>query len=149
MNLLGKIIEKIYLHIDNNLVFYDSVSTCKSRYYYDNVVKKKYRYLNCCVIFVDINNMKQINDTKGHAYGTSIIKQIGAGLQNISGVFDVCRIGGDEFVVFANNNVDFKSLDRIPYMAYGCYYKSPNESVEQAVEKADILMYNRKDEMKK
>lgn len=59
MNIFEKIIEKIYLHIDNNLVYYDSVSTCKSRYYYDHVAKKKYHSKNCCVVFVDINNMKK------------------------------------------------------------------------------------------
>lgn len=149
MNILEKFIEKIYLHIDDNLVFYDSVSTCKSRYYYDHVAKKKYNSQNCCVIFVDINNMKKINDSKGHTYGTALIKTIGENLQKINGVFDVCRIGGDEFVVFANNNVNFKDFTNISHIAYGCFYKSPDDSVEAAVEKADALMYIRKNQMKR
>lgn len=148
MNIFEKIIEKIYLHIDNNLVYYDSVSTCKSRYYYDHVAKKKYHSKNCCVVFVDINNMKKMNDTKGHDYGTAMIKCIGEALQKVRGVFDVCRIGGDEFVIFANNNINLKSLKGISHIAYGCYYKSPDESVEHAVDKADALMYIRKNQMK-
>ena len=36
------VIEKIYLSMKGNLVYYDSATDSKSRYYYDNVAKRKY-----------------------------------------------------------------------------------------------------------
>lgn len=56
------------------------------------------------VIFIDINNMKRINDTFGHAAGDQVIQQsagiISAGIRQ--GLDWVARYGGDEFFVCLN-----------------------------------------------
>ena len=142
MQFLKKIIEKIYLSMKDNLVYYDSVTSCRTRYYFDNVVKKKYKNTECCIIFIDIDNLKQINDTKGHAYGTEIIRNVGHALLNIDGVHDVCRIGGDEFILICD--IDVKAcnyLSSICHITYGCYKKHMYESIDVAVNKADKAMY--------
>ena len=56
---------------------------------------------NIAVIYIDINDLKLVNDTKGHEYGDKLITGISGIIDsiqddNISGY----RIGGDEFVVF-------------------------------------------------
>ena len=60
--------------MDDNLVYFDQLTHCHSRYYYDNVVKEKYNNKLCYVIYVDINNLKSINDKYGHCKGTELIK---------------------------------------------------------------------------
>ena len=52
-------------------------------------------------MIMDIDNFKQVNDTKGHIMGDAILECIGNILKNSVGPRDVAaRIGGDEFAVF-------------------------------------------------
>ena len=46
-------------------------TACKSRYYFDNVAIKKYKEKEYCIVYVDIDNLKQINDTRGMANQTA------------------------------------------------------------------------------
>lgn len=52
------------------------------------------------VLFVDVDNLKQINDQKGHAEGSRLLVETAAFLQTHFRDSDVvARIGGDEFAV--------------------------------------------------
>jgi diguanylate cyclase (GGDEF)-like protein len=52
------------------------------------------------VMFVDIDNFKQINDHYGHAVGDQVLQQVGKRLIEIVGNVEyVARLGGEEFVV--------------------------------------------------
>ena len=54
--------------------------------------------------FIDIDDFKQINDTKGHKYGDDILIKIAGILEKEKPVEGfVYRFGGDEFVVFYPN----------------------------------------------
>ncbi|MDX3807588.1 putative bifunctional diguanylate cyclase/phosphodiesterase [Bosea thiooxidans] len=51
------------------------------------------------LMLIDIDNLKAINDTLGHAAGDALIAEIGARLsRELEGCL-ACRIGGDEFAV--------------------------------------------------
>ena len=146
--LFKNLIEKIYLSMDENLVYYDEITKCHSRYYYDNVCKEKYRNKKCYIIFVDINNLKIINDTEGHHYGTKLIKQVASELLSLKNVKDVCRFGGDEFVLFGDENFTINQLIKIENISYGIYDKEPGEDLVYACEKADTKMYIMKHKIK-
>lgn len=52
------------------------------------------------LLFCDVNNFKQVNDTLGHAAGDQVLKHIARRLvQAVRGADTVSRISGDEFVV--------------------------------------------------
>ncbi|MBO7634178.1 MAG: GGDEF domain-containing protein, partial [Lachnospiraceae bacterium] len=54
-----------------------------------------------CFFMIDIDGFKHINDTYGHITGDSIIVKLADTLKKIVRSDDiVCRIGGDEFIVF-------------------------------------------------
>jgi diguanylate cyclase (GGDEF)-like protein len=52
------------------------------------------------VLYLDLDNFKNVNDARGHATGDTLLKYVGARLaQAVSRHDTVARIGGDEFVV--------------------------------------------------
>lgn len=61
-------------------------------------------YLPFAIIVCDANNLKQINDTKGHVAGDEYIKASANFLCDIFVHSPVFRVGGDEFVIFLRGN---------------------------------------------
>ena len=53
-----------------------------------------------CVVFVDVDHFKAVNDTFGHDVGDGVLIQVAAILQELTRADDtVVRYGGDEFVL--------------------------------------------------
>lgn len=53
-----------------------------------------------CVVFLDLDNFKQVNDGLGHQYGDVLLQEIAYSLQETDGIKNSCyRMGGDEFVI--------------------------------------------------
>ncbi len=94
---------KEILNIFNDLKF------IKKRIYEDHLTKVRNRRAlerdlqkdqKCCVIFIDIDRFKEINDRYGHAIGDKILIELGKLLKNnIREGDEVYRYGGDEFVL--------------------------------------------------
>jgi diguanylate cyclase (GGDEF)-like protein len=52
------------------------------------------------LLFLDIDQFKQVNDTRGHLVGSAALKAVGGALlETVRSVDSVCRYGGDEFAV--------------------------------------------------
>ena len=55
--------------------------------------------LPCCLLMVDLDNFKRINDTRGHLEGDRFLIQVARTFSQCVRAIDiVCRYGGDEFV---------------------------------------------------
>jgi diguanylate cyclase (GGDEF)-like protein len=66
------------------------------------------RDLQCAyLVYIDLNNLKQVNDNIGHAAGDVLIRQTGSFLREVFpsyGVHEILgRLGGDEFAVLTTD----------------------------------------------
>lgn len=55
---------------------------------------------NGCLVFLDMDNLKKINDIHGHTAGDRALKLLGNLLSRYTGSGVACRLGGDEFLIF-------------------------------------------------
>lgn len=118
------------------------------------------------VIFLDLNDFKNINDSFGHDHGDLLIKKIGNSLSSIIRDEEVVsRLGGDEFLVLAEFFDGINSIQPIikriqqctknPFDIYGKPISSSfsigiaaspehGESVNSLLAAADTAMYEAK-----
>ena len=124
-------------------------------------------YLPFGLVVCDTNELKKVNDSKGHVAGDEYIKQSAKLLCNIFVHSPVFRIGGDEFVVFlrgddyTNREALMKTLqDQVwenqksksgPILASGMADFTPGKDklVSEIFDRADKAMYKNKRDLKK
>jgi len=71
------------------------------------------RHLHFVVCFIDMDQLKYVNDVFGHAEGDRYILKVAKLLQTFSEGACLCRLGGDEFMILAAG-VDMKAAkDRL------------------------------------
>lgn len=66
-----------------------------------------------CLVFMDVDNLKRINDTYGHEAGDRILHIMGDTLTENSSGSLCCRLGGDEFLLFMKNVSEQEAGDRM------------------------------------
>lgn len=81
----------------------------------NKMVERSKRYnRKVAVIYIDVDHFKSINDEHGHAIGDAVLSQLGERLsQSMRSTDEAGRIGGDEFVVLAEEAEEEWDLEAI------------------------------------
>ncbi len=129
----------------------------------DELSRKKLPY---GLIYIDLNDFKQVNDTYGHETGDALLNIVAKRLQNSIREKDrAFRIGGDEFVVVLHGSHDKKFYEEVIERMHqnvardvvagnvtlkvsisAGYARCPEDGTkfEDVVKKADDIMYHNK-----
>jgi len=124
---------------------------------------------NCAVLFLDVDNLKAVNDAHGHAAGDALLVHLAETLvANIRTTDVLARIGGDEFGLLLDNLNGDQVEDKIEFLAgqvgkgsfvyesrkiplsasIGYCFVGPQDTTEGLMSRADAAMYRAKDKSK-
>ncbi|MBR5336964.1 MAG: GGDEF domain-containing protein [Lachnospiraceae bacterium] len=84
----------------NYHVSHDKLTGVYNRMGYD-ILSSNLDFSTTTVVMIDVDHFKEINDKYGHGVGDKVLQKLAAVLKSTFRSDDyICRIGGDEFVVF-------------------------------------------------
>jgi len=161
----------------HQLAYFDGLTGLPNRrMLLDRMEHALHRALNAAevgaVLYIDLDNFKQINDARGHTVGDALLMQVAQRLtQQLRPGDTVARLGGDEFVVLVHNvAADMESAGRAallvaeeiravleaPYTIATHLYSTTGsigitlfpkrgDGVEDLLREADTAMYRAKD----
>jgi diguanylate cyclase (GGDEF)-like protein/PAS domain S-box-containing protein len=160
---------------DRKLYFYanhDPLTGLANRVQFETHLKKsiesaKRRKEKIALMFIDLDKFKEVNDTYGHTIGDMMLKSVTKRLSNsIRGDDFLSRIGGDEFVIVANNVTEYEGIltfasklaeimrdpividQKIFFMTLSigiAIYPEHGENSEDLIKHADAAMYEVKE----
>ena len=145
----------------------DALTGVRSRHSYiedEREINKKISAGMCApfgLVFCDLNGLKHINDTYGHAEGDEFIREACHMICNIYKHSPVYRVGGDEFIVllqgedYENREYLLKMVNALNYaqqvgrqVVVACgmaeYSSETDDSVRDVYKRADAAMYENK-----
>jgi diguanylate cyclase (GGDEF)-like protein len=112
------------------------------------------------LVYFDVDDFKQVNDTHGHVTGDGVLRKVGETLLTICREADMpIRYGGDEFCVLLPNTLleeakvfcgrlisEFQKQGEGVSLSIGVAQTGPLEymSIEQIIKVADAKMYEAK-----
>lgn len=88
-----------------HLALHDTLTGLNNRYFFDNELNRFTMLASRgktthCLLYIDLDHFKIINDTEGHQMGDLVLKEVALLLEKRIRQSDVlCRVGGDEFVI--------------------------------------------------
>lgn len=155
--------------IKAKLAYTDGLTGLQNRLSFNNAEKvMSCGVQDCIIIQLDINDLKKVNDTYGHAEGDTHITSAANIIKKSFKLGDCYRTGGDEFIVIMNNGSEeelqealddmhrmidkYNETEKPPVklaIAYGyAMYEHRKDTFSVAEKLADERMYLKKREMK-
>jgi len=149
----------------------DALTGVKNKRMYDDFERSINQHItdgvcdDFSLVICDINGLKNVNDNYGHKAGDDLIRSASQIICNIFKHSPVFRIGGDEFVVILTgrdrvergalmHEMERRSVNNIKdggvVVAAGMsdYIPGYDESVKPVFERADLMMYECKEDLK-
>ncbi len=146
--------------------FYDPLTGAYNRNFIEEYVQEEIRKAKrlkgrFCILLLDLNDFKLVNDRYGHSIGDRVLKMVVRELKESMRDYDlIARWGGDEFLVVlplergaevldvanrlsSNFRVRYGSLEVTLSVGYACY-PNDGDSLERLVSVADDRMYRAK-----
>ena len=153
--MIGCIFVLFYLRTHDN--YLDPLTSLRNRFAYYDDSENMNRNITA-IASIDMNGLKRLNDTQGHAAGDAALAEIGKCLQRVNDRRTLAyRMGGDEFVVvFISQSAQqvevalrtiHEDIVAAGYsVSVGYAMKTPEQSLDDALFESDQNMYREKAE---
>lgn len=98
---------------------YDLLTGLPNRLMFQDKVKQEFKKsirtkLPFSLLFLDLDNFKEVNDTLGHAYGDMLLKSASERILGcVRGSDTVARFGGDEFTILLSDFTEREKVNRV------------------------------------
>jgi diguanylate cyclase (GGDEF)-like protein len=146
----------------------DSMTGLRSRFWMEKYIERRIgEDREFCIVIVDIDDFKRVNDELGHPVGDELLKQFSAELKSaFRSNSVVSRWGGDEFIVLLDCGLDEArtQVSRLKKWVCGAYSlqgrsgpvklnidasagaaeRRPGETMKRLLDRADTDMYAQK-----
>jgi diguanylate cyclase (GGDEF)-like protein len=103
------VIQKKFIEVQQKqlekMAYYDPLTDLPNRRLFEKLIKREFASMQrygheAVLVFLDIDDFKQINDTYGHTVGDEVLRQLADLLKNKIRESDtVARFGGEEFII--------------------------------------------------
>lgn len=105
-------------HKVNEYAYTDPLTGLYNRRYLNEHIKSfnnlQIQHRNFAVVFIDIDNFKDVNDIHGHATGDCILKELSHKFKYLTRQSDtLCRYGGEEFIIIINDILRDSALQKV------------------------------------
>lgn len=157
--------------LHNLLLSFDYLTGALNRQAFFHIIEQEYALVTrlngpCCIVLVDIDNFKKINDEFGHSIGDKVLQSISHFIiDNMRPYDSICRYGGEEFMICMPTTTLEKSytvINRIReglskkkiYLSddkfititasFGIASMSPKEMLKVTIDHADKALYQAK-----
>lgn len=88
----------------HRLAYYDALTGLPNRGRFNELLGRAIRLQEPFgLMLVDIDHLKLVNDTVGHAFGDMLIRTVAERLANCHPSLTACRLGGDEFAILVSD----------------------------------------------
>jgi len=153
----------------SQLAFHDSLTLLANRSLFRNRVEHALALAHrterkVAVLFLDLDNFKNVNDSRGHGAGDRLLQAVAQRLVMSTRESDtVARLGGDEFAILLEGiaSPDAEQIaakiidslkaplaldgsDTVITASIGIAYSDPHDDTERLLRNADIAMYSAK-----
>lgn len=153
----------------HTLAYYDSLTSLANRTLFNDRLErliKNNSKRTLCVVFIDLDDFKRINDSLGHDIGDQLLVTFAKRLQySIRGSDTVARWGGDEFIIAIEVSESFEGIShfcnkqlqllKAPFNLNGrelnvtasigvSIYGEDAQTASDLIRNADIAMYQAK-----
>ena len=120
-SILGIAIQRNFEEEINKLKYYDILTDTPNRKLFistleNEIVKAKenYKQIKHAVLFIDLDDFKEINDTLGHNYGDELLKNVANLIKATIADGDILsRIGGDEFFILMRSIKEYSEISEL------------------------------------
>ncbi len=151
-------------------IYIDPLTGVKNRKFLEEIFKlevEQYKKFKkpFCLVFIDLNNFKKVNDTHGHTVGDEVLREVAKRIrESVGDGRYIIRYGGDEFIVILetspeellrliekllkNLKMNYKGIEISAAIGSACFPKDGKE-LHELIERADKRMYEIKEFQKK
>ena len=150
-----------------HLAFHDSLTSLANRSLFQQqlefaLIRQRRSNHRVAIIFLDLDNFKEVNDTLGHDRGNTLLVEVSERLRQFLDRRDaIARLGGDEFAILLEDIHDeaqvqtiaqqVKALFQIPFFldthetvitaSMGIAISQPGDAPSDVLRNADVAMY--------